>query len=263
MLISATTAAGAPGATTSLLGLAHAWHRSVLIVEADPSGSSIAPGFLRGGTDHSHGLLNLALDEAVDTDLAEAVMDQALRLDDTGNVLLLMGLADPAQAAALITMWPAISQALLRLDRAGIDVLVDAGRATQGGFPLPLVTDADLALLVCRGTLSSVVRTAPTARALAQTLEREGNPGALHLMVIGETDYSSREISRELAVPLGATIPWQPKAAEALSDGRGPARKTARTDLAAGYRQAAATLAQTAQRRRAMIRPTTQEETNA
>jgi len=56
------SAKGAPGVTTSVLALAFAWHRPALVVEADMAGSSsVLSGFLRGGTDHSRGIVGLSI----------------------------------------------------------------------------------------------------------------------------------------------------------------------------------------------------------
>ena len=45
-----TSAAGAPGTTTAALTMALQWPRRCLLVEADPAGSSLVPGWLGGAS---------------------------------------------------------------------------------------------------------------------------------------------------------------------------------------------------------------------
>lgn len=48
-LVTLVSAAGSPGVTTTGLGLALCWPRPVVLVEADPAGSSaLAAGYFRG-----------------------------------------------------------------------------------------------------------------------------------------------------------------------------------------------------------------------
>lgn len=79
-LIGLTSARGAPGVTTTALGMALHWHRPVLLVEADASGgSAILAGYLRGTVAHDRGLRDVAvalslgdpLDQAVNAALIE------------------------------------------------------------------------------------------------------------------------------------------------------------------------------------------------
>lgn len=53
-MITLVSASGAPGVTSTALALASSWPRPVLLVEADPSGSSaLLAGFWRGSRDHT------------------------------------------------------------------------------------------------------------------------------------------------------------------------------------------------------------------
>ena len=54
VMITFASASGAPGVTSTALALASSWPRRVLLVEADPSGSSaLLAGFWRGSRDHT------------------------------------------------------------------------------------------------------------------------------------------------------------------------------------------------------------------
>ncbi|MDN5725524.1 MAG: hypothetical protein L0G99_06265, partial [Propionibacteriales bacterium] len=246
-----TTAAGAPGATTTALGLALTWSGPTLLVEADPAGSSIASGYFRGSVDHTYGLLNLALGPT-QTDLAQAILDESRVLDEQADRRILLGLAEPAQASALTSWWEPIAEGLLQLDAAGYTVLIDAGRLTQGSYPMPLLGVADLVLVMCRGTLSSAVRTQPIAAALHDVLERTGRGEQLGLGIVGQADYSGQEIAKALQLPLVLRLPEDSQNARVLSDGANE-RKFAASGLAKAYRAASLELTSRVARRRRVV----------
>jgi len=61
-LIVLASASGSPGVSTTALGLTLNWHRPVLLVDADPTGSSaVFAGYFRGTQEPTGGLINLAL----------------------------------------------------------------------------------------------------------------------------------------------------------------------------------------------------------
>lgn len=256
-VIVTTSAAGAPGVTTTSLGMALTWPRRVVLVEADPAGSTIAPGYLRGGTDHSRGLLNLALSDSRDASLADLIYHQCLSLDQSADgPLLLMGLADPAQATALAPMWDQLARTFASLDGAGVDVIVDAGRLTQGSYALPVLTAADAVLLFLEGTTTSAVRSHPAATALASTLSRVGADDVLHLVVVGTSDHSQGEISRYYGIGQGFQLPNDPRAADLLSSGRAAGKnaelsaKYTRTELHRSHKDLGGYVADQIKRRR-------------
>ena len=56
------SASGAPGVTTTALGLAMTWSRPVVLVDADPvGGSAILAGYCRGALSHNDATVNLVL----------------------------------------------------------------------------------------------------------------------------------------------------------------------------------------------------------
>ncbi len=230
-----TTAAGAPGASTSALGLALSWPGPTLLVEADPAGTSITSGWYRGTIDpQPRNIVNLALTED-SGELTDAIFDQAVTLDPTADVqrLVLIGLNEPAQAPALQNWWGPIGEAFQTLSAAGITVIVDAGRLTQGSYPTPLLTIADQVLLVCRGTLSSVLRSYPMAQQLRSALTASGNADTLGLLVIhnnSEQYYQPTDIAKRYGVAFAFSLPDDPASAATLSDGV-PARPPLLTRL--------------------------------
>lgn len=219
-----TTGAGAPGASTTALGLALSWAGPTLLVEADPAGTSITPGWYRGSIDpQPRNIVNLALTEDA-AGLADAIFDQAVTLDPTSDVqrLLLIGLTEPAQAPALQNWWGPIGEAFRTLSAAGYTVIADAGRLTQGSYPTPLLHIADQVLLVCRGTLSSVLRSYPMAQQLKSALATSGSADTLGLLVIhnnSERNYQPTDIAKRYGISFALSIPDDPTSAAALSDG--------------------------------------------
>lgn len=215
-VIALVSAAGAPGCTTTALGLALTAEGPTLLVEADPAGSALASGWFRGTVDHSHGLLNLALGG---TDgLAGAILAESVVVDQDADRRILLGLADPAQAATIEPWWGQIGSALHELATAGYTVVVDLGRAHHRHEPA-LVDLADLVVVVCRATLSSAVRTQPLVAELDARLSARGLADRLGLAVIGSTDYTPAEVSRALGAPLLLRLPEDPRHARVLSDG--------------------------------------------
>ena len=80
-LIVLASASGSPGVSTTALGLTLNWHRPVLLVDADPTGSSaVFAGYFHGTQEPTGGLINLALALREGT-LAAALPRETLLLD--------------------------------------------------------------------------------------------------------------------------------------------------------------------------------------
>src|SRR5215469_5565240 len=120
------SAGGSPGVTTAALALTLSWPSQVIIAECDPSGGDILAGLLGGHLPATTGLLPLALEAGAGTEVpAETLWRQLVELDEEHNRLLLAGISDPRQSAALQSSLPWIAESLQGL-RA--DVLADCGR---------------------------------------------------------------------------------------------------------------------------------------
>lgn len=217
-----TSAAGAPGVTTSALTLALNWPRRALLVEADPAGSSLVPGWLGGAYDGTRSLLNVAVgisNRQRVLDLITAQQVSAPEPFEQSRATFLLGWLNPAQAQTASGMWGEFGAAFSALHDAEVDVIVDAGRATQGSWPVELLHYADQVVICCRGTHVSSVRTAPTLNALRGVLTGIGAEERLSLLVVGERDATGSEIAKSLQARLAATLPMDPKAAQVFSDG--------------------------------------------
>ena len=216
MLVTLCSAAGSPGVTTTALALALNWPRPVVLVEADPSGSSgLLAGYLRGQLDPP-GLVDLVIAQRSDL-LADAVPKLLYPLDRS-NASVLFGLRSHEQAAGAASLWPPLLEVLHGLEAAATDVIVDAGRLGVPGWPQPLLAAADVMLLVARSDLPGLAG----ARSWSATLAREDSPGhAVRLLLVGEgSPYSAREVARTLGVPVLGSIEWSRELARVYSHGR-------------------------------------------
>lgn len=272
-VITLTSAAGAPGCTTTALALALTWQRRVLFVEADPAGTSLVPGWLSGAYDGARSLLNVTIGLSNGLPIHDLLNNQQVSAPEPfteRDASFLIGWLNPAQANSAVGLWDQIGSALVELDHAGIDVIVDAGRATQGAWPVPLLTCSDQVLMVCEGSHLSAVRTAPTAMALTDLLLSAGRENSLGLVVVERGGYSASEVAKSLNIQLAATMPNDPKHAEVLSHGWGPEpvdvnSRRARKLLSSGLLQAAGSagvaISKAARAQREVLTTTTTEET--
>lgn len=264
------SAGGSPGASTTALGLAFAWHRPVLLVDADPSGASaVFAGYLRGTQAPGGGLIRLALAQR-DGELAEALPRETLVLDPpphhqppgtstaaaAGSVWFLAGIRDHRQAPSVVALWEPLTERLRAMNDQGQDVIVDAGRLGLAGSPRELIFGADLALLVTRTSLPALA----AARSYADTLREDfaalGGGHRTGILAVDERrrwplqvdgmppvrPYTPRQIEKALKLPVVSTLPWAPDAAEVYSHGARPPRKFAGSTLLASYRAAAQTI---------------------
>ncbi|MDN6762465.1 hypothetical protein [Acidipropionibacterium jensenii] len=276
-----TSAAGAPGVTSTALGLALWWPREVVLVDADPHPChAVEAGYLGGRGRAGGGLPELARVHRQGGDLTAALWSQLIDLprpedlarssrpafsrpvssrtvssrtagtaavepigegvdrDGDGNseaardgggepAHLLPGFGHPAQPTHFQAVWPALSTSLVELDQAGVDVIVDLGRAPSGaggaagiGLPGDLVARSGLLALVVRAGLRSLA---------GLSLHRDridalvaGTTATVGLVLIGAGHpYSAHEIRRQFGLPVLAEVAEDPRAAAVLSDGVG------------------------------------------
>lgn len=209
-----------PGATCTALALALGWPRPLLLVDADPAGGDVVPGFLPGRVDaEQSGVLAwlVASRRASAAEAARLLPQFAVAIPEAGDLWLLPGPVTPAQGAALAGGWERISQGLEEFTRGGRDVLVDAGRLGDTSC-WPLLARADRVLLVVRPTARSVQATVHTAALLR---DRLGDLDRVALVVAGAGPYSSTEVATGLGFPSAQRLPADPRAAAGLVDGAG------------------------------------------
>ena len=238
------SASGAPGVTTTGLGLAMCWPRPVVLVDADPvGGSAILAGYLQGTVSHNDAMVSLVLAHR-DGQLGGVLPSVLMTLPDT-EVALLSGPRSHAQAASLVDLWAPLGAELRGLERNGQDVIVDAGRLGMGHSPTALIAAADLALLVVGSDLPALA----SARQWAadwSAAARDGS-GALTAgcVVVGEhRPYSSRDVGRTLGLPVLGSVAWDPETATVFSAGKAGNRRLATSRLVRSLSSVAAALDQ-------------------
>jgi len=98
---------------------------------------------------------------------------------------------------------------------AGRDVIVDTGRLNPGAC-WPVLAVADQILLAVRPTARSI----QGARGAAEHLrEHLGDLALVRLLICGGGDYSAKDVSEQLGVPVAGALPPDPAAAAVLTDG--------------------------------------------
>ncbi|MDR1078747.1 MAG: hypothetical protein LBL55_08845 [Propionibacteriaceae bacterium] len=244
-LIVLASASGSPGVTTCAVGLALAWPRPVVLVEADPTGgSSVLAGYFQGWTQPNDAMVELVM-ASRDGRLGE-VLPQLWEALPGSSAQLLSGPRSHAQARSLMDIWEPLAFELKALDRTGRDVIVDAGRLGLTSWPVSLPRLADLSLMLLRADLPSLA----AARQWAETwrsYELAADSGLSHgLVLVGPNrPYGPSEIAKTLGLPVWARLSWDPPAAGVFSHGDKPGHRHGRSALV----QELGRLAETIQKR--------------
>lgn len=263
-VIALTSTKGSPGVTTTALALALIWPRPCLLLEADVAGSSsILAGYFNGTRGHGKGLVDLAVAHRRGA-LADGLHQASIPLEGS-KARFVPGLTSPAQSGTMQPLWEPIAAVLRGLESTGTDVIVDAGRLGSIGGPLPLIREADVALLVTRSTLPDVAAARARATGLRDELASRGTgDDALWLLLIGEgRPFSGREAHAAIGLPMAASMAWDPRDAAVLSVGqelprRGlgtPERRWQTSSLVRSSRSCAAALDGIIHRRRERLAP--------
>jgi hypothetical protein len=235
-LIVLAAGSGSPGTTTAALGLALAWPRPVLLVEADPAGASaVLAGFCRGTVAHDRGLVDLAVAQRNGEPLADAIEGVTIELPGTG-VPFVPGPSRAASATSLPELWPALIPVLRARHDAGSDVIVDFGRLSARGSADALLTAADLVLLVTRSRLVDIAVARSRAAALLDEFGDRSVPvDTLRLLLVGEgRPYGRREVAAATGLVVAGALPWDPAGAAVYSDGEPRGRRAPRLERALG-----------------------------
>ena len=225
-LIVLASASGAPGVTTTALGLALTWPRPVVLVDADPvGGSAVLAGYFQGAVAPNDAAVELVLAHR-DGRLSSALAHVLMKVPDTEHVWMLPGPRSHQQAASLADLWAPLGSELRGLEHNGQDVIVDAGRLGMMHSPTPLIDAADLALLVTRSDLPALAAARQWASDWS-TAAAEGT-GAMTVagLLVGEgKPYRRGEVAKVLGIPMVESVAWDEQAAAVLSQGAQPPRR--------------------------------------
>lgn len=236
-------ASGAPGLTTTLVGLALNWPTHVLLSECDREpAQSVLAGYLQGTDPGLRGLGALAQAHRERRPLESEVLAQAVPLDREHSLRrsFLPGFSNPAAAPLFLPVWADLAAAFAATSRAGIDVLVDAGRIGPA-LPSALLAEADLVVVWCRSGLRSLAGLRLYLPAVVEALA--DRPDRLVLGVIGpDQPYSATEIQRQFATDVAVEVADAPALAAVYSEGRTPPRKFPQSGYVRSLRAAASRL---------------------
>jgi len=256
-LIVLASASGAPGVTTTALGLALVWHRPVLLVDADPvGGSALLAGYFQGTVSDDDAMVTLVLARR-DGRLAETLPGVLVTVPGT-HVSILPGPKSHAQAGSLSELWGPLAHELRALESTGQDVIVDAGRLGMVHSPLGLIRAADLGLLVTRTDLPALAAARQWAAGWSQAAREGTGAATVAGLLVGEgRPYDAAEVSKVLAMPVLERIAWDPVAARVFSEGQQPAGHawSRRDQLVRSYRAAAAAISQRVSSDRVALAP--------
>lgn len=268
------------GRSTAALAMTLLWPRAALLAECDPAGgSSVLSGYLRGTVDHTQGLLPLAM-ALRQEELDQVLWNQTVALtpaaespsSPTDDRRVLPGLSDAAQAPSVRALWGPLGSMLASLERAGTDVIVNAGRlgtAQDPNAPTPLLRQADLVLLVMGTGLPEVGFAKARLNLLREELSLTGDgsssgrlggapPANLGLLLVGEgRPYTAKEISGAFGVPVVASLAWDPGAAEVLATGATPGRRFNTSPLVRSTQAAISASSEIIRQRRDRLAPPT------
>lgn len=245
-LLVLTSASGAPGVTTTALGLTLSWPGDALLIDADRSASqAILAGYLSGQATHGAGLQAVLQAYRERRPLPEAVAAQGRPLPDLprrpdapapGTRTFIPGFTHLGSVDLFEGAWPGVVDAVRQ---AAGDVVVDAGRTGHRGLPAALVGGADAVALVCRTSLASLA----SLRLHLAPLVEAGAPGRVGLILVGPgRPYGAAEVAEQFGVPVLAEIAWDPAAAAELGEGAPLGKGWLRSACARSYAAAASNL---------------------
>ena len=226
-IILLTSPGGAPGLTTTALGLALTWPRDVVLVDADPCpGHVIESGYLTGRIPPRPGLIGLATAFRDGADPVQTMWEETIPLPhDSGDrmVRLLSGYGHLGQAFLMGAAWSSLASAMIDLGQAGVDVIVDAGRLGPETLPGSLVSRASLIGIVTGSRLRQLAGL--SMRAEEVEAMSSATTGTVGLVIVGPgRPYNSREIGHQFGLPVFGDVVFNAHAAAVLSDGE-PAGK--------------------------------------
>lgn len=230
-VIALCSAHGAPGVTTAALAMTHVWpstvaDRRVLLVDADPAGSTLVPGRFLGAIPDGAGVAGLVTGRS--NVAPEDVIAHSVALDDDASRMLLPGVIEPSSARPLMSSWNGILDACRDLSDRGIDVIVDVGRVGHRYEPSVWLTESDLVGVVMRRDLASVTSGATAMRALRAG---RATPVLTLGIVVDTGPYVLAEISTALPGTAVAPVAHDPRSAEALGTGQAISSRMERSPL--------------------------------
>lgn len=228
---------GAPGVTTTTLGLAEVWPRHVLVIDTDHQRAALTASF---GAEQSAepGLLQVAMAAAhPNTDLVDMMWKVARALPgDSPSVrrLLIPGPLMPWNQTTITARWPSIAPALRRLSHTtGADILIDLGRLPSPTSPQtrmvppPLLEVADHVCVLIEPSLYGLVGSDAMLQGVIMQAEATGRRDRVELIrrqprMLDRSEahvplYSTKEIIALRGVEVIGQIPTDSRGAAVIT----------------------------------------------
>lgn len=223
-LVALCSVTGSPGVTTTALALGWVWPvvtgRRVVVLDADPAGSGLLPGHLRGAVPPTGGVLRLAAQQGAQS--AQVVLENCIAWDDDHARLLLVGVTASVEARGVGGLWHAIVDLVPDLDGLGFDLLADVGRLEHVFEPTVLLEHAGSAVVVTRPTLGGVLG---ATAGLARLRDLRGPVRSTSALLVGDhRPYSAADVRHELGLDMLPVVAWDPRSTERLHSGEHPGR---------------------------------------
>lgn len=241
-----TGASGAPGVTATALGLALAWPRDVVLVDADRAAPhTVLAGYLSGVAPQGLGVQGLLQAHRERRPLDAALAANTVDLPgaphpkgepDAAGRRFVPGFSHLGSVPLFDGVWNPL---LDSVRGAAHDLVVDAGRPGHTGLPADLLAGADAVGLVCR---TSLVSLAGLRLHLARLLEA-APLGRVGLVLVGPgRPYAAKEVAEQFGVDVLAEVAWEPRSASDLVEAGSLPANWSRQALARSYARAAAAL---------------------
>ena len=242
-----TSASGSPGVSTAAAGLAYHWPRPVLLLDADPTGTSaLFAGHFQGALEPGAGLIDLAV-AAAEGRLDEAFAAAIAKLPDS-DVRFLAGIRSHEQAHSLQTSVAPTARPTAPPRRGR--PRRHRRRRTPGGGRQPRASSStarDVVALVTRNSLVSLAGARSWAASLCARFTEHGGTSRLGLMIVEDIPrrvqaYGDGQVARALQLPVLASLPYDKDVAEVYSHGARPTKHFKTSGLVKAYAAAALAL---------------------
>ena len=165
--------------------------------------------------------------------MAAALWSQVIELE-AADTWALPGVEEPRHSGTV--EWSSVARALASLK--DVDVIADCGAVPAAKPPTAVLASSDLVALVTRATLRSTHATQGVTGLLRSDLMNSGlGADRLVSIVVGPGHpYPLADVTEALSgiAPVQGALPWDPAAAEVLSDGAPAGRKFTRSALMKG-----------------------------
>ncbi|HEY6793566.1 MAG TPA: hypothetical protein VI248_02665, partial [Kineosporiaceae bacterium] len=186
---------------------------------------------MRGQVDPDAGMPAVA--QAPADAVIPALREGLVNLEDQQDRYVLPGVSSPQMMAAHEHAWPRVAAGLGTLARGsmGTAVLLDLGRVGSAVEATALLEVADMVLVICRATLSSLVSASHAASHLKGLAARGECPELVGCLLVADGPYTAREVEESLEVPVIGALACDPTSAAVFSHGRIPGRGFTRSPL--------------------------------